>query len=491
MKIHPIPGGIHPSYMKELSSEQAIVPLPMPARLYVPLQQHIGAPAEPLVKVGDLVRKGQPLALGSGAISAAQHAPTSGKVVEIGDLTAPHPSGLPQTTIVIEPDGQDAWGDLPAPIADPFAATPQTIRERVAQSGVVGMGGAAFPAAVKLDLANRYQLDTLLINGAECEPYLTCDDRVMREYAAEVVDGARLMAHALTVDQAIIAVEDNKPQAIAALRAVVAEPADGLPAVSVVAVPVQYPMGSERHLVLAVTGREAPARKLTADVGVVVHNVATARAVHQSVRHGRPLTARVVTVSGGAVRQPKNIEVPIGTRVGELIDFCGGFVGTPLRLINGGPMMGQPLPGLDVPVVKGSSGVLALTAAEVNEQAENPCVRCGSCVSICPCGLVPVELASYIRHDKIEGAEKLGVGDCMSCGSCSWVCPSHIPLSQYFGYAKGVIAARQRESRKLEQTRVLAEARTQRLEKEAAERKAAAAARRAAMNKDKNNEVTA
>ena len=228
-----------------------------------------------------------------------------------------------------------------------------------------------------------------------------------------------------------------------------------------------------------------------ADVGVVVHNVATARAVHQAVRHGRPLTARVVTVSGGAVRQPKNIEVPIGTRVGELIDFCGGFVGTPLRLINGGPMMGQPLPGLDVPVVKGSSGVLALTAAEVNEQAENPCVRCGSCVSICPCGLVPVELASYIRHDKIEGAEKLGVGDCMSCGSCSWVCPSHIPLSQYFGYAKGVIAARQRESRKLEQTRVLAEARTQRLEKEAAERKAAAAARRAAMNKDKNNEVTA
>ena len=204
-----------------------------------------------------------------------------------------------------------------------------------------------------------------------------------------------------------------------------------------VAIPAKYPMGSERHLTLAITGRETPARKLTADLGVVVHNVATARAVHQALRHGRPLIARVVTVSGRAMREPKNIEAPIGARVADLIDFCGGFAQRPERLIQGGPMMGSPLPGLDVPVVKGTSGILALTAEEMNERPSDPCIRCGSCVSICACGLVPMELAAHIRHDDLEGAADLGVMDCVSCGSCSWVCPSHIPLVHYFNYAKG------------------------------------------------------
>ncbi len=488
MKTFRIRGGIHPDYKKELASEQAIEALPLPERLYIPLQQHIGAMGDVVVAVGERVGKGQLLARSYGAFSAAQHAPTSGVVVEITSLPAPHPSGLPQTTVVIEPDGEEAWADLPGALADPFAAPPEAIRARVAECGIVGMGGAAFPAAVKLDLGLRYPLDTLIINGAECEPYLTCDDRIMRERADEVADGGRLMAHALGVDKVLIAIEENKPQAIERMREATAS-VQGRPGVAVVPVPVQYPMGSERHLVLAVTGRETPARKLTAEVGVVVNNVATARAVHQAIRHGRPLTARVVTVSGGAIRQPKNVEVPIGTRIADVVAFCGGFSSEPARLVNGGPMMGQPLPGLEVPIVKGSSGVLALTAAELHAAAPNPCIRCGNCVSICPCGLVPVEMAANIRHDKLDVAERLGVGDCMSCGSCSWVCPSHIPLVQFFNFAKGALAAEQREARKQEQIRVRAEARTARLDREAAERKAAMAARKAAAAKP--NEVRA
>ena len=473
MKLFPIPGGIHPEYRKTLASEVAISTLPLPPRLYVPLQQHIGAAADPLVGVGERVRKGQLIARGRGLVSASQHAPTSGIVVEIGELTAPHPSGLAQPTIVIEADGQDEWAELLPPIADPFACSPRAIQERVDASGIVGMGGAAFPSAVKLELGNRHTLDILLINGAECEPYLTCDDRVMREHATEVIDGARIMAHALRAGRVIVAIEDNKPQALAAMQAAAVNPGKLVgPGVEVIGVPVQYPMGSERHLVLAVTGRETPAKKLTADVGVVVHNVGTARAVHHAVRFGRPLIARVLTVSGGAIRQPKNVEVPIGTPVSALLDFCSGFASEPASLVLGGPMMGQPLLSLDVPLVKGSSGVLALTREEVNEQPASTCIRCGSCVEVCPCGLVPLEMAAYIRKDKLKEVAALGVTDCMSCGSCSWVCPSHIPLVHYFNYAKGALAAEAREQRKSELVRVRSEAHQARLEKIAAERAA-------------------
>lgn len=475
MKLFPIRGGIHPDYRKELSSEKAIVSLPLPATLYIPLQQHIGAPAEVLVNAGDLVKKGQMIARSGGAVSAPQHAPTSGRIQAITAIPAPHPSGLAQTTIILEADGKEEWAELPEPIADPFAADAHTINERVAAAGIVGMGGAAFPSAIKLNLGTQKRLEILLLNGAECEPYLTCDDRVMREHADEIVDGARIMAHALGVPRVVIAIEDNKPQAIAAMTLAAAD----FPGVEVVGVPVQYPMGSERHLVQAITGRETPAKKLTADIGVVVHNVATARAVHHAVRFGRPLIARVVTVSGGAVREPNNIEAPIGARVADLIAYCGGFAVEPESLVNGGPMMGQPLPGLDVPVIKGMSGVLALTAAEINPQPPSACIRCGNCVTICPCGLVPVEMAAYIRKDNFEMAARLGVTDCVSCGSCSWLCPSHIPLVHYFNYAKGMINAQERERRKNDQTRILVEAHTLRVEKAAADKAAALAAKKA------------
>ena len=475
MKLFPICGGIHPEYRKELTSEKAIEALPMPAELYIPLQQHIGAPAEAMVREGDLVKKGQMIARSQGVVSAPQHAPTSGRIKAVAEVAAPHASGLPQLTIIIEPDGKDEWAELPAPIADPFTASREEISERVATSGIVGLGGATFPSSVKLNLGIQHKLEILLINGAECEPYLTCDDRVMREYTAEVIDGARIMAHALGAPRVVIGIEDNKPQAIEAMRKVAAT----LTNVEVAAVPVQYPMGAERQLTEAITGRETPVRKLTAEIGVVVHNAATARAVHHAVRFGRPLISRVVTVSGKAVRQPKNVEAPVGAMVSDLISFCGGLATTPWRLVNGGPMMGSPLLSLEVPVVKGMSGILALTAEETNDQPASPCIRCGACVSICPCGLVPVEMAAFIRKDHLDDAAKLGVQDCFSCGSCSWVCPSHIPLVQYFNYAKGMLGAQAREASKNERVKNLAEAHTIRVEKAAEARRALMAAKKA------------
>ncbi len=476
MKLFPIRGGIHPDYRKELASEKAIVALPMPAALYIPLQQHIGAPAEVLVAKGDLVKKGQMIARNQGTVSASQHAPTSGRIRTVTEVTAPHPSGLPQTTIVLESDGRDEWAELPEPIADPFAVDAHTINERVSQSGIVGMGGAAFPSAIKLNLGEQKKLDTLLLNGAECEPYLTCDDRVMREHADEIIDGARIMAHALGTHRVVIGIEQNKPQAIEIMK----KAAAAFPNIEVVAVPVQYPMGSERHLVQAITGLETPARKLTADLGIVVHNVSTARAVHDAVRNGRPLLARVVTVSGGAIREPKNVLTPIGTLVSDLVNFCGGFAERPERVINGGPMMGQPMPSLDVPVVKGTSGILALTAGEINDRPTEACIRCGVCITICPCGLSPVEMSAFIRKDKLETAAKLGVMDCFSCGSCSYVCPSHIPLVHYFNYAKGVLNDLERERQKSERIKTLAEVRVIRIEKATEAKRAALAARKPA-----------
>ncbi|MBI5659186.1 MAG: electron transport complex subunit RsxC [Nitrosomonadales bacterium] len=476
MKLFPIRGGIHPDYRKELTSEKAIVALPLPAALYIPLQQHIGAPAEVLVAEGEMVKKGQMIARNQGAVSASQHAPTSGRIRTVTEVTAPHPSGLPQTTVILEPDGKDEWGELPEPIADPFAADAHAINGRVARSGIVGMGGAAFPSAIKLNLGEQKKLDTLLLNGAECEPYLTCDDRVMREYPDEIIDGARIMAHALGTPRIVICIEQNKPQAIE----IMTRAASTFAAIEVIPVPVQYPMGSERHLVQAITGIETPARKLTADLGVVVHNVSTARAVHHAVRFGRPLVARVVTVSGGALREPKNILTPIGARVADLVEFCGGFSARPESVVNGGPMMGQPLPSLDVPVVKGTSGILALTAEEINDRPASACIRCGSCVTICPCGLSPVEMSAFIRKDNLEGAAKLGVMDCFSCGSCSYVCPSHVPLVHYFNYAKGALNDLERERSKNERIKTLAEVRIIRIEKATEAKRAALAARKPA-----------
>lgn len=471
--------GVHPDDRKRPAADRAVRVMPMPARLYVPLVQHLGAPARACVLVGDTVRKGQCIAVPQGPVSAAIHAPTSGTVVAIGEIVAPHPSGLGVTAITIEADGRDEWIDTEL-CADPLALSPDEIGRRVAAAGVVGLGGAAFPAAVKLTGAARAEVATLIINGGECEPYLSCDDRLMRDRAAELVDGIAIVAHAAGAKNTLIGIEDNKPEAIAAMQAAVA--AAGLPNIAVRPVPARYPMGSEKQLILVLTGREVPANGRPSDVGVLVHNVGTAFAVRQAIRFGRPLVSRLITLAGDCVREPGNLEVPIGALCEDVLAFAGGLKAEPARWLLGGPMMGLQLPSLVVPVIKGTSGLLALSADEVAARQPGPCIRCGSCLSACPVGLLPLEMNAHIGAGSLDGAVKFGLKDCIACGCCAYVCPSRIPLVQAFNYAKGELAAQERTKLRNEATKKMVAARAERLERETRE-KAEAAAKRAAERK--------
>jgi len=476
VKLFQFRGGIHPPEQKHPSADAPIRVLPLPAKLYIPVQQHVGTPAVPVVSVGQAVAKGQLLAQGQGSVTAPVHAPSSGTVVAIDDYPAPHPSGLSSRTITLETDGEDRWIETDS-IADPFALDPAEVAARVGTAGVVGLGGANFPTAFKLIKARQAGIHTLIVNGAECEPYMTCDDRLMRERAAEVVDGARIMLYALQAEHAVIAIEDNKPEAIQALTEACAEYGA---TVSVATTPTRYPTGSAKQLTQVLTGLEVPARGRGTDTGVLVQNVGTAYAVGQAVRHGRPLVSRLVTVCGGAVAQPGNIEAPLGAPVAELLDFCGANLTEAERLLMGGPMMGQPLPNVQVPVVKGTNGVLALAVGEARARVpEAPCIRCGKCVDACPMGLMPVDMVRNIRHDNLQGAQDFGLVDCMACGSCAYVCPSQIPLVQYLEYAKGELAERQRAEQKNKEIRRIIEQKEERLAREAQAKAEAAAKRKA------------
>ena len=473
MKLFKFRGGVHPEGRKQLSAERAIRSLPLPAKLHIPLQQHVGAPAKPVVLVGEYVRKGQLIATAQGNVSAPVHASTSGRVSAIGEHPAAHPSGLPAPAITLTPDGEDGWIEADCP-EDPFSLSPEEISARVGAAGIVGLGGASFPSAVKLNLSRRNGVHTLIINGGECEPYLTCDDRIMRERAAGIVEGIRLIRQAVGCERALVGIEDNKPEALAAMSAAAAGTG-----VHVQAVPAMYPMGWDKQMIQVLIGREVPAEGRSAEIGVLVHNVATAWAVQQAIRFGRPLVSRVVTVSGGAVNQPCNVEAPIGATAHDLFEFCGGLKGKPARLVLGGPMMGHEIPNLHIPMIKGSSGVLALTQAEIGRTRPAPCIRCSTCVGACPVGLLPLEMAAHIRATDLNGAVDLGLKDCIACGSCSYVCPAHIPLVHYFNYAKGELAAQEKGKLKQESTKKLAELKAERLDRIVREREAAARARAA------------
>ncbi|MBK5931987.1 electron transport complex subunit RsxC [Halochromatium salexigens] len=487
MRLFTIRGGVHPEDRKALSAGRPIEVLPIPKLLHIPLQQHIGAIANPLVQRRQYVAKGERIAHAQGAVSAPIHAPTSGRIVGLGLYPANHPSGLSVRTITLQPDGKDRWHKRIEGVADPFALEPAEIAQRVADAGVVGLGGATFPSAVKLGLGKRYALSTLVINGSECEPYLTCDDQLMREQAEAIVDGARLMARALGVERILFGIEGNKPEALAAVQQATAA-FDG---VEVVRLPMRYPMGSEKHLVQTLTGKETPARGLTADIGVVVHNPATAFAVYEALRFGQPLVSRVISVTGGAISAPKNLRVLIGTKIEDLVEHCSRFREEPARLIAGGPMMGQPIPELRVPVMKGTNGILALTAAETGRREPAPCIRCGSCVQACPCGLLPLAMAAQVRAGDLDAAVSSGLMDCIGCGSCAYVCPAHLPLVQCFNHAKGELAARGRAKQKQTETKRLAEHRAQRLEAQKRAKREAMAKRKREADLKKQAEAAA
>ena len=483
--LHAPRWGVHPDDHKRPAADAPLRELPLPKRLYIPLQQHVGQPARPIVLVGQTVLKGQLIAEAQGNISAPVHASVSGKIVSIGEITAPHPSGLPFVAIGIEPDGADASVELPIP-ADPFALSPAEITRLVASAGVVGLGGATFPSSVKLALGKRSEVTTLIVNGGECEPYLSCDDRVMRDFAASVIDGVRIMMYAMSAREVLVGIEDNKPEAIAAMKRASAP----FPEIKVRPVPARYPMGSDRQLIQTLTGKEVPSDCRAADVGVIVNNVSTANAVHRAIRLGEPLIRRVVTLNGGAVWQPGNILAPIGTLASDLLAFAG-LKSEPARIVMGGPMMGAVLPHAKVPIVKGTSGILAFNEDEIATPEAGACIRCGTCTSACPMGLLPLEMAANIRAGNLSGAESLGLSDCIACGCCAYICPSHIPLVQYFTHAKGELAEQSRARLRNEATKRLAAERVARIEREAIEKAEAAARRKAERAAQKAAEAAA
>lgn len=461
LKPPRIRGGVHAEERKASTAIQAIVTdFPLPKKLFIPLQQHVGKPAEPLIRVGETVLKGQLLAYSQGMISAPVHAPSSGVIVDVNDYPAPHPSALPIRMIVLETDGKDEWLKTPE-IGDPFQLTPEDISLRVGAAGIVGLGGATFPTAVKLNMGRENHIDTLIINGAECEPYLSCDDRQMQERSEQIIDGVRLMLRGMLSHHAVVAIEDNKLNAFYAMAAA----ARHFPEIKVIQIPTRYPMGWDRQLIRYVTGREVPVGCRSSEIGVTIHNVGTAYATHKAIRHGQPLVSRVITVSGGAVGKPMNVEVPIGTLISDLFAFCEVDLTQIARIVMGGPMMGDSLPHTGLPTVKATSGVLALTQSELKSTDEQPCIRCASCVTVCPAGLRPLDMANNIKANQLDAVVDIGLKDCISCGCCSYICPSNIPLVQYFKYASGEVAARQQAQHKSEQTKKLMEARQARLDR--------------------------
>ncbi len=433
-------GGLHPRYHKR-SAASPIETMPLPAKLSVCMSQHLGAPAKPVVAKGDSVTRGRLIAESGGFISAPVHAPTSGKISAIGEK--PALSGRPCVFIDIEPDGEDKWVDSITPRPDWREVEGKKLIELVADAGIVGMGGAGFPAHVKLSPPPAKPIDVLIINGAECEPYLTADHRLMVEEPDRIWGGVEIARRILNVKRVCVAIEDNKPDAIKAMEGVMA----GSDA-ELVILKSEYPQGAEKQLIYSVTGRETPSGGLPMDVGALVQNVGTCAAMRDAIIEGRPLTERIVTVCGSLVKTPKNLRARIGTAFSDLVEFCGGLTGAPAgKLICGGPMMGLAQSSLDASVTKTTSGVLLLARSEVEPFSSMPCISCGRCVQACPMSLMPCTLSELIEAENYDDAEAENVMDCIECGSCAHECTAHRPLVQHMRQAKAVITARRREKK--------------------------------------------
>lgn len=417
------PYGIHPEGRKELTSELPIEIMPLPSKVYLSMSQHIGAPAMPTVAKGDVVKKGQLIGKENGAVSANVYSSVSGTVFGVEEII--NALGQKQTYVIIETDGSNEEA-LFESVKD---FEPTTLIERIRLAGIVGLGGAGFPTAVKL--SPKTQLDTLIINGAECEPYLNCDYRLMLERTEDIYKGIKHVAKALKLNNVIIGIEENKPLAIKAF--------EKFSDINIVVLKKQYPMGSEKHLIYCTTGRKVPVGKMPFDVGVCVQNIKTMIACYEAIELNKPLTETVMTVSGNGVTEPKNLKVALGTPLTDVLNYCGGLKDNAVKLVAGGPMMGKALIGLNHYVRKTDSGVLALINGETDTDAPTNCINCAKCARNCPMRLMPMYIESFALAGDYTNAEKYGAMNCLECGSCAFNCPAKRPLVQSISMAKAKI----------------------------------------------------
>lgn len=486
LQLRTFHGGLNLPGHREESTVLPLAAARLPERLVLPLLQRDGRNAEPRVVAGDRVLKGQLIAGGHDPLDPPIHASTSGRVRSIEALPLPHPSGLSDLCLVIEPDGEDAAPE-PEPIPHWRECPPADLERRIHRAGIAGLGGAGFPTAAKLR-SRRQRVETLIVNGAECEPYISCDEILLRRYAAEVLQGAEILRHLLQAETGLLAIAGDRPDALAAAR--LAQRAHGFDRIRIVPVPAVYPTGGEKQLIRVLTGREVPTRGLPADIGVICQNVGTAAAVHRAVVLGQPLISRIVTVTGRGVRQARNLEVRLGTLIADLVEDCGGYTAEAERLILGGPMMGFALPSDDRPIVKSANCVWVAGRSELPEPtAPLPCIRCGACADACPMNLLPQQLYWYARSEQIDRSLDYRLYDCIECGCCDLVCPSHIPLTQYFRAAKGAAVARQREREQAAHARRRFEAREARKALEQRENEEAARRKKAALGKSAAPEI--
>ncbi|MEI7124157.1 electron transport complex subunit RsxC [Pectobacterium versatile] len=463
-RIWDFDGGIHPPEMKTQSSQIPLRQIPLPEQFIIPLKQHLGPEGEICVSVGDKVLRGQPLTRGKGR-TLPVHAPTSGTVNAIRQHTTAHPSGLSELSIIIVPDGDDRWCERQT-FTDYRAQSIDTLLAHLHQAGIAGLGGAGFPTAAKLQGGMR-GIETLIINGAECEPYITADDRLMQECAEEIIQGVEILSFLLQPKRILIGIEDNKPEAISALRLALGKRSD----MQLRVIPTKYPSGGAKQLTKILTGKEVPFGKHSAAIGVLMQNVGTAFAIRRAVIDGEPLTERVVTLTGEALRQPGNVWARLGTPVRHLLKQGGFHVNKQPMVVMGGPLMGFTLPSLDVPIVKISNCLLAPSHAEMEPVAEEQsCIRCSKCADACPAGLLPQQLYWFSRGQEHEKARNHHLFDCIECGACAYVCPSNIPLVQYYRQEKAEIRAIDEEAQRAAQAKVRFDAKQARLEREKAAR---------------------
>lgn len=465
-KLH---GGLRLPSNKDESTQEAILEMPVPVQLILPITQHVGDPAQPIVGIGERVLKGQLIADPDAALGAPVHASSSGKVLSIEPWPVVRRYGETAPCIVIECDGEDKAIERTETPMDFTSLDPEVLLAQILQGGIVGLGGAAFPTAQKLMQARTCEIDHLILNGVECEPYISCDDVLMRENAAEIISGAEILMHALQVDTCFVVVESDKPDAIHAFGEILRELKDDR--VVLKQVPTIYPSGGEDQLVQLVTNREVPSGGLPSDVGCLVQNVGTAAAIHSWVNDHEPLISRVTTVTGDGVARPMNVRARIGTTIADIINFTGGYTERAEHLIIGGPMTGKSMTTDRVPLVKATNCILVTSQIQVTG-TELPCIRCGDCASVCPVQLLPQQLFWYACADNETKLRQFGLTDCIECGCCDLVCPSHIPLTFDFRIAKGRIRELADDKARAARARQRFEARNKRIESERLEREA-------------------